>query len=527
MFDGRRHLGLVPRNYNDERALLAFSALGGLPAPRSAFPASVSYAYPGPAYPSHHGHGHGGGQAQTNWRELYLEFHRGTYTSHGSIKKGNRHSEILLCVVEHVATLASLTGKKKYVYPKQALDDAWEKVLLNQLHGVLMRHSGMVYDDAEKLYEEVCEVGEKVFDDALDVILGGHARAPGVGSATELDQLPARRIQHDVLPPLRSRAGASPRRRGQRAPDTDRAAGGRWEDWVCGRAFCGWRAAVGAGGTASHGAVGFTPVSAHYLPRKGYEPAGRAARIRHPRLLLPSSRTDDVHLLGRRELIQEGAAGCLVISEDRPNYWDAWDVEIHHLEKPTQLELAKMSVVAQGPLRASVRAEVVYGQSRINVTISLDAVPASTKLDSRSMFRFDAWVDWRQRHEFLKFYVVLILSCVRGVRPQPRAFYTALRKNEAYAQLSSSPRFFHVFAEFVSAIYCKTSHTSLPRRCRAITGPTLFSNFLAAWTLPAVSQETPNAPSSRTSPKDSHINGSCSTQESKALSIFNYLLQIV
>jgi len=28
--------------------------------------------------------------------ELYLEFHRGTFTSHGSIKKGNRHSEILL-----------------------------------------------------------------------------------------------------------------------------------------------------------------------------------------------------------------------------------------------------------------------------------------------------------------------------------------------------------------------------------------------------------------------------------------------
>jgi alpha-mannosidase len=52
-------------------------------------------------------------------------------------------------------------------------------------------HSGMVYDDAEKLYEEVREAGEKMLDDALDVILGGHTRVPGVSSVTELDQLVA------------------------------------------------------------------------------------------------------------------------------------------------------------------------------------------------------------------------------------------------------------------------------------------------------------------------------------------------
>ncbi|KAJ7889028.1 galactose mutarotase-like domain-containing protein [Mycena leptocephala] len=92
---------------------------------------------------------------------------------------------------------------------------------------------------------------------------------------------------------------------------------------------------------------------------------------------------------------------ALVILEDRPNFWDARDVEIHHLENATQLE----SVVAQGPLRASVRAEVEYGDSRISVTI-----PASTKLDSRGMFRFDAWVDWHQRHEFLKFELPLAIS---------------------------------------------------------------------------------------------------------------------
>jgi alpha-mannosidase len=69
----------------------------------------------------------------------------------GSIKKGNRHSEILLrdlevrvCLLvryefihlylQHIATLASLykLHKKDYVYPKVEIDAAWEKVLLNQ-----------------------------------------------------------------------------------------------------------------------------------------------------------------------------------------------------------------------------------------------------------------------------------------------------------------------------------------------------------------------------------------------------------
>ncbi|KAJ7808639.1 G-protein alpha subunit-domain-containing protein [Mycena olivaceomarginata] len=71
--------------------------------------------------------------------------------------------------------------------------------------------------------------------------------------------------------------------------------------------------------------------------------------------------------------------------------------KLHMRHPPTQLKFAKVSVVAQGLLGASVRVEVVYGQSRISVTIPLDAVAVSTKLNLRSMFCFDAWVDWRQR----------------------------------------------------------------------------------------------------------------------------------
>lgn len=53
--------------------------------------------------------------------ELYLEYHRGTYTSHGSIKRNNRKCEILLKELEYLSTLASIqaaSSNSNYRYPK-------------------------------------------------------------------------------------------------------------------------------------------------------------------------------------------------------------------------------------------------------------------------------------------------------------------------------------------------------------------------------------------------------------------------
>ncbi|KAJ8094104.1 Alpha-mannosidase 2C1 [Marasmius tenuissimus] len=107
-----------------------------------------------------------------------------------------------------------------------------------------------------------------------------------------------------------------------------------------------------------------------------------------------------------RELVPEGSTGGSVIFEDHPNYWDAWDVEIHHLETVKELRF-EITVVVHGPLRAAVKAQLKYGKSTITVMISLDAVTATVNPTSRSLFRFDAVVDWHQRHKFLKFGVPL------------------------------------------------------------------------------------------------------------------------
>ena len=85
------------------------------------------------------------------WKdELYLEYHRGTYTTQAETKKFNRKSEVLLADTEKTSSLASLFGK---AYPSKPITKAWQKVLMNQFHDILPGSSiTPVYRDARESY---------------------------------------------------------------------------------------------------------------------------------------------------------------------------------------------------------------------------------------------------------------------------------------------------------------------------------------------------------------------------------------
>ncbi|MGL5081055.1 MAG: alpha-mannosidase [Microcoleaceae cyanobacterium] len=86
--------------------------------------------------------------------ELYLEFHRGCYTTHGDQKHWNRHCERLLYEVEIWASIAALWAGLNY--PKTQLEIAWKKVLFNQFHDILPGSSiHSVYVAANQTWQEV------------------------------------------------------------------------------------------------------------------------------------------------------------------------------------------------------------------------------------------------------------------------------------------------------------------------------------------------------------------------------------
>ena len=103
--------------------------------------------------------------------ELYLEYHRGTYTTQAATKKGNRKSEFLLHDAEFLAAWAAVVTD--YEYPHETLTKAWQLVCLNQFHDILPGSSvGEVYVDTAEDYGTVRQMGETVREEALAALAG-------------------------------------------------------------------------------------------------------------------------------------------------------------------------------------------------------------------------------------------------------------------------------------------------------------------------------------------------------------------
>ncbi|MCX7592322.1 MAG: alpha-mannosidase [Fischerella sp.] len=101
--------------------------------------------------------------------ELYLEFHRGCYTTHGDQKRWNRRCENLLYQAELFAAIATISNGVSY--PKAELEAAWKKVLFNQFHDILPGSSiTEVYEDALSEWQEVERVGTKILQESLRAI---------------------------------------------------------------------------------------------------------------------------------------------------------------------------------------------------------------------------------------------------------------------------------------------------------------------------------------------------------------------
>jgi alpha-mannosidase len=89
--------------------------------------------------------------------ELYLEFHRGCYTTHGDQKQFNQIGQTALYEAELWAAFATIaTGAP---YPKAELETAWKKVLFNQFHDILPGSSiTKVFMDANQEWQAALRI---------------------------------------------------------------------------------------------------------------------------------------------------------------------------------------------------------------------------------------------------------------------------------------------------------------------------------------------------------------------------------
>ncbi|MGA8529047.1 MAG: alpha-mannosidase, partial [Acidobacteriaceae bacterium] len=146
--------------------------------------------------------------------ELYLEFHRGVFTTQANHKRSMRESEELLLNAEKYASLSWLDGQ---TYPAAELNTAWEKVLFNQFHD-LAAGSGIarIYKDAQEDYAQVRwaanEVSSKAIGHLSELVDTGKAAGPGDAILLVTNPLAWQRsglVEADVQMPEASPGGVS------------------------------------------------------------------------------------------------------------------------------------------------------------------------------------------------------------------------------------------------------------------------------------------------------------------------------
>lgn len=103
--------------------------------------------------------------------ELYLEYHRGTYTTMAKNKRYNRRSEFAYENLEFYSVLANrLAGAK---YPEEELREGWETILRNQFHDIIPGSSiKEVYDESWEEYEKILGTADALIDQMTEAAAG-------------------------------------------------------------------------------------------------------------------------------------------------------------------------------------------------------------------------------------------------------------------------------------------------------------------------------------------------------------------
>ena len=287
--------------------------------------------------------------------EIYLEGHRGVFTSQGWIKRANRKCENLLAEAEALAVLSGM---------RPDLGVEWELLCLHQFHdtiaGTAIRE---VFANAEKDYARIREIAEATIDEAL----------ASLGPGISVNLIPHRLDRVGLL------RGAAPK--GALSQDVD-------------------------GGCLVH-VPDCAPMAATPLPTKGAGKTGLRICMEKQRFVIENEliraeidgQGDLVRVYDKevdRDVLVPGRPGNrLQAFEDRPISWDAWDIDAFFEDRGFVIDGAtEIAIEERGPVRASLRIERQFQSSTVSQRVQLHH--HSKRID------FVTEVDWHETHVLLK-----------------------------------------------------------------------------------------------------------------------------
>lgn len=313
--------------------------------------------------------------------ELYLETHRGTYTSMARNKKYNRKCEIMLHNIEFIWSLCNRLGHDEY--PKQELDSIWKVLLLNQFHDILPGSAiKEVYDTSTKEYEDITAAGEALICQAEQLIVDGigcdepqitvinscGTRRSGIVEVSSENNLESVGV-FDGNDPIPMQCTAE----------------GNWLLYVTNVPAMGYKS------FAIRNKPNIIESNLH-ISRDCLENCFFSVKI-DP---LSGEITSIYDKIERREVLKENLnANVITAFEDKPGDYDAWNIDSFYSEKSWKIDsVESIEVVESGPIRGGLKIRKRFMDSVIEQTYYVYSdIP---RID------FATEIDWHEKTILLK-----------------------------------------------------------------------------------------------------------------------------
>ena len=281
--------------------------------------------------------------------ELYLEFHRGTYTTMARNKRNNRKSEFLYQNAELYGSIASaLLGT---AFPADELHKGWEMILTNQFHDIIPGSSIQeVYEQSDIDYAEIHRIGTSAVSAAQNAVASAIDKKEG----------------YVVFNP------------------------------------------TSFGGNVETRLDGVT-VFAEGIAPTGYTACKTFVRTNHVKIDGKTVETDRFRVLfddawqiisvfdrqEEREILKKGAIGNeLRIYADYPDTYDAWEWQAYSRDTYRTLTAFSSAEVVEDGVRRGIRIVRPHMSSTVTQTIWF--------YDNLPKIEFETVADWHDHHQMLK-----------------------------------------------------------------------------------------------------------------------------
>ena len=312
-------------------------------------------------------------------KELYLEFHRGTYTSQAQVKKMNRRLELLYRDAEIAETLFSIESSSWNKNSWSTLETGWKLILKNQFHDIIPGSSiTEVYEDTAIEHDKAYSMGSQVYTNAMNQLVTSHA-----DSFTIFNTTPWNRGAYVLLPGDENSTFVDAK--GCEVPSQLLHNSPKGEHLV-------WISLIDAMGS-------------YVVKRKEGKSSSASSvieasskRIETPYYtLVLNDKGQFISLFDKEENreVLNGIGNELQIFEDRPRNHDAWEVEVSIDHRKEIVDTLKsVSIEEVGSLCTKVTFTWSYMDSTISQTMVLYA--------HHKRIDFKTVVDWKERNKLLK-----------------------------------------------------------------------------------------------------------------------------